>query len=76
MSKLQLALPMDEGCPLLDVQAGPMQVSAKTEHLSISVCSDAVSRRTDQMKVSLLVSSLLSICKQLLKVLAQALGQV
>lgn len=53
-----------------------MQVSAKTEHLSISVCSDAVSRRTDQMKVSLLVSSLLSICKQLLKVLAQALGQV
>lgn len=46
------------------------------EHLSVSVCADAVSRRTGQMKLSLLVSPLLSFCKQLLKVLAQALGQV
>lgn len=35
---MQLALPMDEGCPLLDVQAGPMQVSAKTERAPEHFC--------------------------------------
>lgn len=39
-------------------------------------CADAVSWHTGQVEVSLLVSPLLCACKQLLKVLAQALGQV
>lgn len=57
-------------------QAIGRSVIQQSDYPRDSACADAVSWRTGQVEVSLLVSPLLCACKQLLKVLAQALGQV
>lgn len=76
-SKLLLAVCMDESCLLLDVQAGPRQVSDTAERMHEGFCMCWCHLMTYKPDGSTPACKwLLCVCKHLLRVLAQALVEV